>query len=150
MDNLQNNNSSDIYNNASAFRSDIPTSFNDSLAKSIMDLVQESQEILMSDIIQRFGAYSQVHNQIKRLILDNKLVLYETSPNSILNQDFHNQKISMVDQSLSQWLDMAAQPCLTCATTNECAIGNPVSPATCDEFNVWLVEEIELFEFDNN
>lgn len=142
----------DYYKNISAFSSlsDISTSYNDGLAKSILEMVQEKDDQLyMSDILEKFGSYNSVHHQVKRLLLDNKLILYETSPNSIVNNDYENQRIKVVEQTLSEWLDMAAQPCLTCAHTNECAIENPVSPVTCEEFGVWLQEEIDLeFMYD--
>ncbi|MCY3410902.1 MAG: hypothetical protein INQ03_04610 [Candidatus Heimdallarchaeota archaeon] len=145
---MEESNKENFFEGASAFSSlnNIPTSYNDGLAKSILDMVESKDTLYVSEIIDRFGNYSTVHNQVKRLILDNKLVLYETAENSIVNNEYENQKVKKVDQSLSQWLDLAAQPCLTCSHTSECAIENPVNPASCEEFNAWLIEEIELFD----
>ena len=125
--------------------SDISTSYHDGLTRSILDMVETSDgSLTMENVLEKFGQYETVHAQLKKLLLDNRLVLYETAPNSIANRDFRNQQIKKVDNTLSSWIDLAAQPCLTCAYVSECAIDNPVSPASCEEFNAWLVEEVDL------
>jgi len=102
----------------------------------------------MSEILERFGNYSTVRNQVKRLVLENKLVLYELEEKSIEENNFKKQELRMTDPDQSEWIDLTAQPCLTCPIYNECGLDNPVSPATCQEFNTWLDEEIELMELD--
>lgn len=124
----------------------ISTSFNDGLEKSIIELVNTTDDLYMSDIFERFGNYETVHKQLKKLVLDNKIVLYEMQPGSFENNVWDQQKVKAVDLSVSRWIDLAAQPCLTCSIINECSINNPVSSATCEEFNNWLMEEIELAE----
>jgi len=69
--------------------------------------------------------------------------------NSYNNKSYELQKITVSDPSSSKWLDLAAQPCLTCPIYNECDINNPVSPSSCVEFEAWLTEEIDL-EYGNN
>jgi hypothetical protein len=132
--------------NYSAFEnmSSVSTSFSKSLEKSILELAQEHKDIYMTDIFNKFGNYKNVQHQIKRMILENKILIYETIPNSINNNDFESQKVELVDTTISRWVDLAAQPCLTCSIVTECKIDNPISPATCQEFEQWLDLELEL------
>ncbi len=128
----------------------ISTTYLDGLEKSILELAKSREELYMSDIINRFGNYPNVRKKVKRLMLENKIRLYETRPNSIENRDFEHQKLELVDKSISQWILIGGQPCLTCSLVEKCKIGNPVSPANCDEFNQWLEEEIQLEFPDEN
>ena len=136
--------------NASAFGNynKVSTSFADGLEKSILELAESRSNLLMSEVLERFGNYSTVHNQIKRLVLENKLVLYEREEKSIELNDFKKQELRLTDPTQSEWIDLSAQPCLTCPIFNECGLENPVSPATCAEFNTWIDEEIELMELE--
>jgi hypothetical protein len=122
----------------------ISTSFADGLEKSIIELAYTEQKLLMSDILERFGNYPKVHQQVKRLVLENKLVLRELEDNSLNENNYRKQQIELARPELSKWVDLAAQPCLTCPIYNECGLDNPVSPATCVEFNDWLDAEIDL------
>ncbi|MHA2249214.1 MAG: hypothetical protein ACXAD7_02575 [Candidatus Kariarchaeaceae archaeon] len=137
--------------NTSAFGTfnSVATSFTGGLEHSIIELAKSSDELLMSDVLDRFGNYPQVHTQIKKLLLENKLVMYELENDSIQAKNFEAQVLKLVNPNLSSWIDLAAQPCLTCSIFNECAIENPVSPSSCIEFEAWLQEEIEL-ETDYN
>ncbi len=133
--------------NYSAFEnmSTVSTSFSKSLEKSILELTSESKtDIYMTDIFRKFGKYKNVQHQIKRMILENKILIYETIPDSIKRNDFKSQKVELVDTTISRWVDLAAQPCLTCSIVTECKIDNPVSPANCQEFEQWLDLELEL------
>jgi len=134
--------------NASAFGNynTVATTFAEGLEKSILELAQNNSSILMSDILERFGNYSTVHEQVKRLVLENRLVLYELEEKSIEQNNFKKQQLRLTNPDKSEWIDLTAQPCLTCPIYNECGLENPVSPATCQEFNTWLDEEIELMD----
>ncbi|MHA2502741.1 MAG: hypothetical protein ACXAE3_07725 [Candidatus Kariarchaeaceae archaeon] len=138
--------------NAKAFGNynNVSTSFEDGLEKSIMELASQQKDLLMSDILSRFGNYSTVHKQVKRLVLDNKLVLHELTQNSILENNFKMQQLRLTDPDNTDWIDLSAQPCLTCPIFNECGLENPVSPATCQEFNQWLGEEIEILNDEDH
>ncbi|MHA2032474.1 MAG: hypothetical protein ACW99A_21725 [Candidatus Kariarchaeaceae archaeon] len=122
----------------------VATSFNKGLENSIIELAGRTDNLLMSDVIEKFGNYPQVHQSVNRLLLDNKIILNELEDSSYPMKVYTKQLITLSDPSLSQWLDLAAQPCLTCPIFSECDINNPVSPANCDEFEEWLSEEIEL------
>jgi len=123
----------------------IATSYTDGLEKSILDLVYKQNDLVMSDILNKFGNYPNVHRQVKKLLLENKLVLYELEPNSVVSEIFESQQIKLVNPEVSKWVDLgAAQPCLTCFEIKECSMDNPLSPATCQDFENWLQEEIEL------
>ena len=122
----------------------VATSFVDGLEYSIIELAKKSENLLMSEVLDRFGNYQKVHETFKRLVLENKLVIYELEADSIQTNKFESQEIKLSDPNLSKWIDLSAQPCLTCSIFNECAIENPVSPASCIEFEAWLGEELEL------
>lgn len=132
--------------NAFGHYTNVATSFNKGLEISIMELAGQTDNLLMSDVIKQFGNYPQVYKSVNRLLLDNKIVLDELEENSYPMKKYSKQLITLSDPSLSQWLDLAAQPCLTCPIFSECDINNPVSPANCEEFENWLNEEIELGE----
>ena len=130
--------------NAFGHYNNVATSFNKGLENSIIELAGQADKLLMSEVIEKFGNYPQVYKSVNRLLLDNKIVLDELEDNSYPMKKYSKQLITLSDPSLSQWLDLAAQPCLTCSIFSECDINNPVSPANCEEFEEWLDEEIEL------
>ncbi|MHA2170241.1 MAG: hypothetical protein ACXAB7_10145 [Candidatus Kariarchaeaceae archaeon] len=132
--------------NTNAFErfNSVTTSFTDGLENSIIELAKTKDKLLMSDVLNRFGNYPQVHDRVKRLLLENKLVRRELHAHSVETKKFDALELKIADPSLSKWVDLAAQPCLTCPIFNECAIENPVSPASCEEFEDWLQEEIQL------
>lgn len=134
--------------NAFGQYTNVATSFNKGLENSIIELVSNSGKLLMSDVIEKFGDYPQVHKSVNKLLLANKIVLDELEEKSYPMKRFDKQLIKLSDPSLSQWLDLAAQPCLTCSIFSECDIKNPVNPATCEEFAEWLEEEVQLQFFD--
>lgn len=132
--------------NTSAFGNfnNVSTSFSKGLENSIIEMVKSNSKIHMSEILEKFGNYPQVLKSVNRLILDNKIVLYELQENSYNSNLYDLQELKIADPSQSKWLDLSAQPCLTCQIYNECDINNPVSPANCEELNTWIQEEIEL------
>ncbi|MCH8905676.1 MAG: hypothetical protein IH840_01195 [Candidatus Heimdallarchaeota archaeon] len=122
----------------------VATSFNDGLESSILELAKNDENLLVSHIFEKFGNYPQVHKSVNKLLLENKLVLYELDKDSFQEKRFDQQHLKLARHDLSQWVDMAAQPCLTCPIYSECGLNNPVSVSTCEEFEAWLQEEIEL------
>ncbi len=136
------------YSEISAFGNyeKVATSFIMGLEKSIISLVKEKQKVMMTDIIAIYGNYKKVHDCVKRLVLENKLILHEHEYHSIENERYDKQELRITRPEESEWIDLTAQPCLTCPIANECGIDNPVSPSTCAEFNTWLGEEIELLD----
>lgn len=135
----------DISNtNAFGQYTNVATTFNKGLENSIIELVSSNGKLLMSDVLDKFGNYPQVHKSVNKLLLSNRIVVDELEEKSYPMKKFEKQLITLSDPTLSQWLDLAAQPCLTCQIFSECGIKNPVNPATCEEFAEWLEEEVQL------
>lgn len=121
----------------------VSTTFEENLEQSIMDLLNKYKETSLNEVTKHFGDYPQVHNKLKDLVLENKIFMYERK--IVVEDHLETQKqVKIVDPNASSWNPFNAQPCLTCQIISECQLGNPVSPATCQEFQEWLEFEIEL------
>ncbi|OLS24017.1 MAG: hypothetical protein HeimC2_24080 [Candidatus Heimdallarchaeota archaeon LC_2] len=130
--------------NAFGQYTNVAITFDKGLENSIIELVSSNGNLLMSDVLEKFGNYLQVHKSVNKLLLSNRIVVNELEEKSYPMKKYDKQLITLSDPNLSQWLDLAAQPCLTCPIFSECDIKNPVSPATCQEFAEWLEEEVQL------
>jgi hypothetical protein len=136
--------------------SNVKTTFSSNLEEGIMGLLTKYKQTTLKQITDHFGDYVQVHTKLKDMILDGKILTYEVNKDNITGEitnqpNYHPYElkiIKIVDPDKSFWNHMNAQPCLTCPIMSECSIDNPVSPATCDDFQDWLQSEIDL-EFMN-
>jgi len=139
------------YGNTKAFDkfNKVSTSFSDGLERSIVELAKKDNKLLLSDVFEKFGNYPKVHKSVNKLLLKNEIIINELEKDSFVSKKYNLQEIRTTKKDLSKWVDLSAQPCLTCPIFNECELNNPVSPANCDEFETWLHEEIELkFGYD--
>ncbi len=121
----------------------ISTTFEENLEQGILDMLSKYKVAPLTEVTKRFGDYPQVHNKLKDLVLENKIFMYEKK---VMVEDRLKveKTVKIVDPNASSWNPFNAQPCLTCMIMSECKVGNPVSPATCQEFQEWLDFEIEL------
>ncbi|MDH5402749.1 MAG: hypothetical protein OEZ01_00685 [Candidatus Heimdallarchaeota archaeon] len=122
-------------------------SFEAGIEGKIYDLIKDKKNLKLSDILDKYGDQPVTHNQIKKLLLENKLIMYELNPTTDNDSDYHKQEIKFADHTLSQWVNLSSQPCIMCEHFVECEIGNPISPTSCSELNQWIDDEIE---FDSN
>ncbi len=136
-------NHDDFKSNFSDKRSkdNISTSFESNLEAGILDLLNKYKDTTLTEVTKQFGNYEKVHDKLKDLMLQNKILIYKSE---IDQEQGIQKKIKLVDPSQSIWESFNAQPCLTCPIMSECKIGNPVSPATCEELQEWIEYEIEL------
>jgi len=118
--------------------SKVSTSFQQNLEYSILELVSDLEVVSLKQITDRYGDYKQVHNKVKEMLLEGKILTLDSQT------DDEKLNIKIVDSDNTFWNPMNAQPCLTCPIMSECGIENPVSPAICDDFEEWLDAEIKL------
>lgn len=121
----------------------INTSFSGYLVQSILQLIESENSASLRKVTERYGNFPQVHEKIKEMCLENKIFLYFANKDET-DKSFDNMIYKIVDENKSIWNPFNAQPCLTCPIMDECGIENPVSPATCEEFQFWLEAEIDL------
>ncbi len=130
------------------YEAKINTTYESNLEQSILDLLNKCRETTLTEVTAKFGDYPQVHNKLKDLVLENKIFMYESKVKTEDRLEIE-KKVKIVDPNASSWNPFNAQPCLTCMIMSECQLGNPVSPATCQEFQEWLEFEIEFEMLDD-
>ena len=117
------------------------TDFSTGLEKGILERVMKNPGLRYKDILSEFGDYSAVHNTIKNMIIKNQIYFLPA------DDSFDNPIIKTPNPALSEWDTMNAEPCFTCPYIDECSIGNESrNPVTCQEFNDWIDEEVQLRE----
>ena len=88
--------------NAFGQYTNVATTFTKGLENSIIELVSSNGKLLMSDVLDKFGNYPQVHKSVNKLLLSNRIIVNELEEKSYPMKKFEKQLITLSDPSLSE------------------------------------------------